>query len=52
MDYQADITANSQELCLVFWAKLIARGRTLVKTVVQAGRLLPKKMINQEAVIF
>ena len=51
MDYQADITAKAEEVRLALRAKLNARGRTLTKAVAHAGRLLPKKLAKQAAVI-
>ena len=47
MDYDADITANSEEVCLAFRAKLITLARTLAKTLMHTGRLLPKKTDQQ-----
>ena len=51
MDYQADITAKAEEVRLALRAKLNARGRTLTKAVAHAGRLLPKKLAKQAAII-
>jgi hypothetical protein len=51
MDYQADITAKAEEARLALWAKLNARGRNLTKAVAHAGRLLPKRLAKQAAVI-
>ena len=51
MDYHADITAKADEVRNALRAKLNARGSDLSKAVARSGRLLPKKLSKQAAVI-
>ena len=51
MDYQADIIAKAEEVRLALRAKLNALGRTLTNAVGHVGRLLPKKLAKQAAII-
>jgi hypothetical protein len=51
MDYHADITAKADEVCNALREKLNARESDLLKVVARSGRLLPKKLFEQAAVI-
>lgn len=51
MDVHADISLKAEELRLALQAKLRVRGRNFGRAVERAGRLLPRRLHKQAAVI-
>ena len=51
MDVHTDVSMKAEELRLALQVKLRARGRSFERAVARAGRLLPRRLHKQAAVI-